>query len=344
MAAEAACSAAGAALQSSMMGIQTCLTLLGPPPPPEAPASVAHRAHTAELDLLQARLASATTTLEGLVVPAVATRVKAKRRVAFTEKLRHHRELFDRYDLDRDQRLSRNEVIELAKGEYQIDVREELWNQVVPFLCPLWPQRSLGVPYDKFGRLLQRLAIERSEVRARQRRAEELERQARKLEELERRQQEIAQRAEHARVMCESADVLLLQALTGLKAAQEAAAPLLKDETLASAELRGAAVAVDSGMERPCEALAAVRTQLDDIASVCSGLSPADVPDIGKLRARLETEEARVKKLRAAAASARERAVVRAEEEEKSNKKRKAFAKLAQRYEELDEGESGDEF
>lgn len=342
---EAAIGAAGVALRSAMLGIQTCVARLGPPPPPEAPAaSATHRAHKTELDRLQARVADATTALEKLVAPAVAIRKKAKRRVAFTERQQRHLELFARYDADQDQRLSRVEVEDLARREYRIDVREELWSQIVSFLCPLWPDLGLGVSHDKFGRLLQKLAIERSEVRARIARAEELERREKELEELERRRQEAAQRAARARALCESADALLLEAASGVSAAHQAASPLLRGESLASKEMSSAASSIESALERPREALGTVRTQLDDIASMCEGLSAAETPDVSKLRSRLESEEARIKSLQSSAVAAREKAAVRAEEEDKSDKKRKAFTKLAQRYEELDGGDSDDEF
>jgi len=340
-AAQDAQEAAKPGLRSSEVAIGKCLRELEAAAPSKAFRTEAQ----SQLAKLEARVTAALEKIDLVAGPLKAARERASRRALAAKREREQRELFDSHDKDGDHLLCRKEVAAFAEGEYELaGVREEFLDRIVTVLGSSSEDGAGGVPYDRFPRLRQMLAIERSEVRARLRRAEEEERQRREREEAERRQREIAERTEAARSLLVACGRMVPEVTAGMPAAEKVAAPLLAEEKLDSAGLRIAADAAEEALREPMAALARARAKLQEANQVLgSDLAHMLAPEVDELDARLGRERARVERLRKALGTARSRASRKEVEEERARKQRKAFAKLERAYEELDDGDTDDE-
>jgi len=269
---------------------------------------------------------------------AKAGRERANRKATAARREREQRELFDRYDADGDQALRREEVEALAKGEYEIEMRDDFYEKI---------RIALGaeaIAYDKFARLRQMLAIERSEVKARAKRAEEEERQRREKEEAERFQRELAERSVAAQALLREASGSLPEASAALAGVEvESSELLVAQETLNSSELLEAAATLEKAMGRPGSALEAVRAKLDEaVKMIGTELVKVFESEASDLRVRLERAEARASRLQLAVRKARDKAKDVAEKEERLTRQRQAFAKMQRNYEEDQEDEDDD--
>jgi len=259
---------------------------------------------------------------------------------ASAKKEKEQRDLFDSHDRDGDQLLCLEEIIGFAAAEYAlIDLREDFLEKIAQ---GLFSTGSMGVSYDKFGRLRQMLAIERSEVRARARRAEEEERRRREQEAEERRQHDMATRIKAATAMLEACTRRLPELELGLVRAEAAAGPLLAEEKLGSSELQAVATKTEAAVDEPAAVLRQVQEHLRSAEQALG-------TDLRQHRLALEVthvrvlagrEAKRLERLRRASTDAKSKVVTKAQEESRAAQRRKAFARLERAYEELDEGES----
>merc|ERR1719171_2722989 len=96
---------------------------------------------------------------------AKATREKATKKAAAIKKEQAQKDEFSKHDADGDGQLNRSEVATFAKAEYEFDLSEEVLDKIMKALEP--------IDFPKFGRLRSQVAIAKSEVKARQKRAEE---------------------------------------------------------------------------------------------------------------------------------------------------------------------------
>lgn len=276
---------------------------------------------------------------------------KAARRVTAMRKEKELQDLFAKYDVDCDDQLGRQEIAELAKGEFDLaEPSEEFLQRVISTLVS---PGAAGVTYEKFGRLRQMLAIERSQVKARQKRADEEERRRRQAEEEERRIRERTDRADRALLMLMEAAVALEAAEQGVPAAERKARPLAAPAGLGSEELQAAGDEIEACLASGCSTLGPARVQLDEALAILGedcGQRVLEVEEVDAVReasevkARLVPLEARVGRLKKAARAAKDRAKRKREEEDKNKKEKKNFSRLEQMYQEAEEGDSDDDW
>jgi len=286
---------------------------------------------------LLARLAATSVALDAALERAKAARERASRKATAARREREQREMFARFDEDGDETLCRAEVEALGKAEYEVDLKDDFFEKLRTAL------NTDAVVYDKFPRLRQMLAIERSEVRARAQRAAEEERVRREKEEAERRKREIAEREAFASRLLREAGDVLPDAAAALTRVEVDSADLLVGENLTSDQWMEAAASTESNMAGPSTDLATVRSKLESaIEALGEDLLERAASEISDLRIRLERAEARGTRLRLAVTKARERAKDAAEKEERLNKQRAKFRKLEQAYQEQEQDDDPD--
>merc|ERR1712159_650258 len=83
------------------------------------------------------------------------------------------KDLFNKFDKDKDGKLKRTELAAFSKVHYEFELKAEVLDKILRQLA----KDDIGVPFSKFSRLKAMVAIARSEVKARVRRAEEAEKE-----------------------------------------------------------------------------------------------------------------------------------------------------------------------
>lgn len=301
---------------------------------PAASSSACGSAQRVELCTVQERLAAVSKALAGFAEPTKRALETASRRAAAARREQIQQAIFARYDVDGDKRLAHQEVVELARVEYDLNVSERVLGKIGRSLF----EDGAGVPFGRFAHLRRVLGIERSELRARARRAAEAERKRRELEDAERRKREIAERKHTSLGLVDDVAELLGDAETELVRAAQAAGPLLSDERLGSASLRECSDATDVHLGPAGISLGDAETKLNEAEkTIGHDLGSFLKSEVVRLHSRLRREKDRDERLRVAVRAARERADKKAREEERAQKQRKAFARLERAYEELDD-------
>lgn len=115
---------------------------------------------------------------------------RASRREAVERRAREHKEAFDKYDLDGDGRLNREEIAAYAQGVLSVELSEEPLNRIMRSLG----RDGGGVPPELCRLLYARVAIEKSVLDARESRAAEEEQKKAREEEVIKKRQEVMER------------------------------------------------------------------------------------------------------------------------------------------------------
>jgi len=97
----------------------------------------------------------------------------ANRKTKALKKETDIRNLFNKFDKDKDGKLKRAEVATYSKTNFEFELSGEVLDKILRQLA----KDDVGVPFAKFSRLKAMVAIARSEVRARAKRAEEAEKE-----------------------------------------------------------------------------------------------------------------------------------------------------------------------
>eukprot|EP00746_Dinoflagellata_sp_MGD_P166820 gnl/MRDRNA2_/MRDRNA2_96984_c0_seq1.p1 gnl/MRDRNA2_/MRDRNA2_96984_c0~~gnl/MRDRNA2_/MRDRNA2_96984_c0_seq1.p1 ORF type:complete len:916 (+),score=241.58 gnl/MRDRNA2_/MRDRNA2_96984_c0_seq1:87-2834(+) len=253
---------------------------------------------------------------------------KATRKVVAAKKEKEQQELFAKYAGEGREVLVRADVVEFAKVEYELsDLSEEFQAKIDSIVG------EEGLPYARFSRLRQALAIERSEVRAREKKRQEEEARQKAHEEMERRKKELADRKLQAQQLLDEAVESQEDADEALPKAEEAAKPLLSDEKLSAKGLQEAANATETALEPVTRALQETKSKLDEVEQLLGPeLKKILEKDLTKAQAKHEKCSHRVERLHVEAKAAQERSAKKVGEEQKAKKRVKDFKKLQAAY------------
>eukprot|EP00933_Yihiella_yeosuensis_P000211 TRINITY_DN10033_c1_g1_i2.p1 TRINITY_DN10033_c1_g1~~TRINITY_DN10033_c1_g1_i2.p1 ORF type:complete len:586 (-),score=170.43 TRINITY_DN10033_c1_g1_i2:92-1588(-) len=241
---------------------------------------------------LTSKLAGGLRNLErhGSVVKSA--KVKADRRTKALKKDEDRKANFAKYDLDKDGKLNRKEVEAYCKAVIDYQLTKDVLDKILKALEPL--------TFEKFRTMHQRVSIAKSEILAREKRAE-AEAKAKIIEEQKRAAQEIFDEA-----------LKIIQASeTTAGEAEGKARPLLKDLQMGAAEMKAAANEVEELMKRVEEELKQSEAKLKAGNTECE--SKEELKDIAEQATarlgRIETRvQGRLQKLAAALKIARDKA------------------------------------
>jgi len=261
-----------------------------------------------ELRPLFSKLAICRRSLEKLKDAVNTTKDKAGRKAAALKKQKEQKDLFDKYDADADGKLKREEVAAFAKAEYEFAPGDEHLDKIIKALAT-----DDGVPFDKFQRLRSMVAIAKSEVRAREKRAEEEEKERlRKIEE-EKRRAEVEERRLELRKALEALAKPLGEAAEAAAKVDDIAKPLaiktppneLSADRLkeVAAESEAATKPVKEMLDKALADVAAFEAEADDFPE----LKPFRKEEAGKLRSQAAQSQGVLDRALAAARAARER-------------------------------------
>mmetsp|Transcript_87148 Transcript_87148/g.255076 ORF Transcript_87148/g.255076 Transcript_87148/m.255076 type:complete len:878 (+) Transcript_87148:90-2723(+) len=258
-----------------------------------------------EMDDLHRQLQDGKRQLERLATTVSTTRDKATRKAAALKKERERRSSFEKHDSDQDGKLSRQEVLSFSKAEFEgFEPAEVVLDKIMRILEP--------ITFEKFHAMHLKVAIAQSEVKARQKRAEEAERQ-RKLEE---QRQEVQKIIDEAGEHLTAADNFTAEA-------EGKSRPLAKENNdMSASEIEATAVEAEElakKTEGELEAATEKFKKAEDDCEANPDLRGFDKKDVPRLWKRHESIKARAEKVVAASKKARERAV------------RKAYAEMDQK-------------
>lgn len=181
-------------------------------------------------------------------------------RRSFTQKQdQEWRECFSRHDADGDGCLSRTEVTEFGKAEFDFALPDEVLCKIMRVLEP--------INFEKFMPLRQKVAIAKSEADARRRREEEDEQKR----QAEVRRQEVQQIIDDATSKIEAGEAKLKEAEEGLKA-------VAKDADASSASMEEGISKAEEAEKEAKEMLSALSDQLQEVEN-----SVADLPELKRL-------------------------------------------------------------
>lgn len=263
---------------------------------------------------------------------AMEVKEKATRKVVAAKREKEQQELFTKYCAEGSEILARADVIEFAKVEYELtDLSEEFIGKIDGIVG------EEGLPYARFARLRQALAIERSEVRAREKKRQEEEARRKAHEENERRKKELAERKLKAQHALDEAVDSQEDAESSMPKAEKAAAPLLNDERLSAQALVEAASATETALEPVVKALDETKARLEQAEKLLGAdLKHLLEKDLAKAQARREKCCQRVERLQVEAKAAQERSAKKVQEEQKAKKRQKDVKKLQAMYDDYD--------
>lgn len=271
------------------------------------------------------KLAQGVRSLEKLLVSVRSAREKAAGKAAALEKLGRRKIEFEKYDKDKDGKLSRKEVEAYCKAVLEYALPSEAMDSIVQKLEP--------VTYDKFRSLHQRSFIAKSEILAREARAEE-----------EAKHKALQDKKDAVKAILTAGEEALKSAMASENDAEAKARPLIKESDLGADEIKEAANAVD-------ELVASINTNLELYAEKLKQakeacLESAELKDVEKKDVtRLDAQEAKIKarltKINAATKLAREKAARKAFVEIDS---KRADAVVAIRAKMTEDGKSAAQF
>lgn len=294
-----------------------------------------------QLNNLLSRLAAVAATLGEADQSAKAARERTGRIAAAVKMEQEQKDLFYRF-CGALGMLGINEVAALASAEYELDQLSDA------FLGKIRSAFGLeAINYEKFARLRQMLAMEQTEVKARQKRWEEEERRRREAEEAERRRRELGEIEMRVKALLGGIAGLvpgIAAALAGVEV--ECSEFLVKSETYNSDELLKAAHETEIALKRPSAALEALRDKIEQVEKVlCPELPRPLAAEATDLRVKFERAQARAARMFLAVSKARERAKDNQEKEERLKEQRDKFAKLQAKYDDngAEEEDSADD-
>jgi len=269
---------------------------------------------------------------------AKVARERSGRRAAAAKREQEQRELFARF-ANPLELLGSHEIDTLAKAEYELEGLSEEFHEKVRSALSVE-----AVNYEKFARLRQMLAIERSEVKARQKRFEEEERQRKEAEEAERRRQEIAALQGKVKALLGEISASLPVASKTIAGVEvECSEFLVGGDSFNADELLAAAAETEAALKRPAAALQALRDKLEAIEkALCAELPKYLGEEARELKVKFERAEARGTRMSLAVAKARARAKETEAKEERVKEQRQKIAKLEAKYDN-DEPDDEDE-
>jgi len=246
------------------------------------------------------KLAQGVRSLEKLSAVVKTAREKAAGRASAFEKLQSRKTEFAKYDRDKDGKLNRKEVEAYCKAVLEYVLPSDAMDSIVKKLEPL--------TYDKFRSLHQKSFIAKSEILAREARAEE-----------EAKLKAIQDKKDAVKAILVECEEELKSAMTSENEAEAKARPLIKESELGADEIKEAANAVDELVGSINANLEAYADKLKRAKEACletEELKDFDKKDVMRLDAQEAKIKARLIKINAATKLAREKAA------------RKAFAEI----------------
>lgn len=236
--------------------------------------------------------------LETVGASAEWAKAKAGRKAAALRKEQERRDAFSSFDSDKDGKLSRAEVAAFAKAEFDFELSTEVLDKIMHSLEPL--------EFAKFRPLFQKVAIARSEAKAREERAEK-ERKAKILAE---QKHAVAKIFEEGKAMLDAADA----AVTKLEADAKPLAQVGADELNAEAT-KTLAAEVEKAASEARSKIEESAGKGKEITASCAeneALKGFDQSFVNRLTQRSSRIETRVEKVLSVVESAKEKAVRKA--------------------------------
>jgi len=247
---------------------------------------------------MHSKVSSGRREIETLAASAGWAKEKAARKAAALQKEKERRDAFAKHDSDSDGKLSRSEVVAFSKAEFDFELGGEALDKIMQSLEP--------IAFEKFRPLFQKVAIVRSEVKARAVRAER-----------EKRRQELEAKRQAVQKIAEEADALLTEADQCLSKAESEARPLALSGLgeLAAEALKEAADSVETSVKEARALLEKAAEKAKKIAEDCGAeeeLRGYENHFVGRLQQRQGRSESWAQKVADVADAARERAVRKA--------------------------------
>lgn len=264
----------------------------------------ASRGTVMEYNDMSNRLESGRRSLDKMSDKAEASRERAARKKAALAKEQERRARFEKHDLDKDGKLSREEVIAFSKSEHSFEVPEAVLSKIMSVLEP--------VTYERFHPLHQKVAIAKLEAQARIRRAEE-----------EERKRVLAEQRQAVQRILDEADELTGSAEDSISKAESETKPLSREYEMPADEMKELAGSAQALISKALEALKTVLEKLGKAEADCAAnaeLRGYEKKDVPRLYHRQERAQGRAERV----ASTLKRALGRAE--------RQARAEIDQKY------------
>jgi len=224
------------------------------------------------------------------------------------------RELFNKFDKDKDGKLKRTEIAAFSKGKYDFELSGQVLDKILRQLA----KDDIGVPFAKFSRCKAMVAIARSEVRARARRAEEAEKERIRKEEEAKRQAVLEERkAEIQKVFSEADEILKSAEASSVKAEKLTAKfdETISNDDLAASELSEAAESARASAVESRDHIAAAKEKLAEAEGMeCtdSELQAWRSKQASNQKPRISRAEAQLDRVDLAVKNAEERAARKA--------------------------------
>jgi hypothetical protein len=220
-----------------------------------------------EFDGLFKRIAACRRKIATLRDTAKSSKERATRKAKMLKREKAVTDLFNKFDKDKDGKLKRAEIIAFSKGHYDFEIKADVIDKILRQLA----KDDVGVPLSKFSRCKAMVAISRSEVKARIKRAEEAEKERIRKEEAAKRAAELEAKKEGIqKVFTQAADLIKSAESASLKAEELTArfdGVIAKDD-LSSSEISEASdKARDSATESRGQ-VAAAREKLEEASEL----------------------------------------------------------------------------
>jgi len=261
-----------------------------------------------EIADMHSKVASGRREIDTVVAAAGWAKQKATRKATALQKEKERRDVFSKHDSDNDGKLNRNEVAAFSKAEFDFEMSGEVLDKIMRKLEP--------IAFEKLRPLFQKVAIARSEVKARAVRAER-----------EKKRQELEAKKQAVQKVAEEAESLLTEVDTCLGKAESEARPLALtgQGELAAEALKEAASAVEAAIGEASALLEKAAQRAKKIEEDCreEELRGYELHFLGRMQQRQSRAEGWAQKVIGVAEAAKERAV------------RKAYAEIDSKRSEL---------
>eukprot|EP00441_Pelagodinium_beii_P047331 CAMPEP_0197621792 /NCGR_PEP_ID=MMETSP1338-20131121/2250_1 /TAXON_ID=43686 ORGANISM="Pelagodinium beii, Strain RCC1491" /NCGR_SAMPLE_ID=MMETSP1338 /ASSEMBLY_ACC=CAM_ASM_000754 /LENGTH=886 /DNA_ID=CAMNT_0043191333 /DNA_START=38 /DNA_END=2698 /DNA_ORIENTATION=- len=252
---------------------------------------------------LTSKLAGGVRSLDRFSSVIKTTREKAAKKSAALAKLEEKKAEFKKYDLDKDGKLSRKEVVAYCKAIIQFELGVETLDTIMKSLEP--------ITAEKFRPMHQKVCIAKSEVLEERKRQEE-----------EAKRKVIEEQKQAIKAILEEASKLQASAEESAVEAETKARPLIKDSDKPAGEIQEAATEAENLMKKSEEALDESAAKLKQAKEECEANEDLKGFDQEAGRGVIQKEtriRSRLSKVAAGVKMAREKAT------------RKAFAEIDQK-------------
>jgi len=259
------------------------------------------------------RLQDGERSLGKLSKTAKAARDRATRKSAAMKKFAVRKERFSKADADGDGKLNLDEVCAFASSEYDCELPEECKQLIMRVLEP--------ITFDKFQRVRGMVAIAKSEIQAREKRAEE-----------EERKRIVAERKAKIQQILDEAQGVLTAAESATSRGEEAAVPLNKSEDVSKESIQETIQTIDSLLKEAQENLDATEQKMQKAEDECTGnesLIEHTARETPPLKAQKSRIEGRMDQLRQQIKVAEEKVVEKAYAELEGHRSRAVTAMRA---------------